>query len=98
MLALRARRAGERSFGALCSQVVRVQPHVELREMKAEDLDHPLEPRDPALRDAPSAVRGEAPGNHGKIREQRIRPGVTVVPEPPPHERELAAVRLELVP
>ena len=65
--------------------------------MEAEDLDHPLEPRDAAVGDASAAVRGEAPPDQAKIVEQRSRGLVAVVAEPPPHERQLSAIRLERV-
>ena len=69
VLVLRRRGGGERGFGALRSEIVRVEPYVELREVEPEDLDHPLEPRDTSLRNPAAPVRGEAASNHGEIGE-----------------------------
>ena len=46
----------------------------------------------PAIRCA--AVRLEAAADHAEVGEQIVRALVAVVPEPPPHERELPPVRL----
>ena len=79
-------------------QVARVQAHVQLREMEAEQAHHPLDAGDAAVRDPAGAVRSEALPDHTQIVEQRLRPRVEVVVETPPHEGELPPIGLELVP
>ena len=66
---------------------------------KPNELDHPLEPRDAAVGDARAAVRRAGCARiSAQVVEQLVGGRVAVVAEPPPHERELAPVRLELVP
>ena len=83
--------------GARFAEVARMQPQVELRDVEAEDLDHPLESRDSTVGDPATAVRREALADRTQVVEQVGRAGIGVVAEPPPHERELPAIRLELV-
>src|SRR3954452_24108316 len=75
-----------------------MEPYVELGEVEAEDLDPSPQGRQTAGRDARAMVSRQAPGEHVEIREQLGGAVVTVVSEPPPDERKLAAVRLELAP
>ena len=49
-------RCGERLARPVGVEVARMQPHVELRDVEAEDLDHPLEPRHAAFGDPAPAV------------------------------------------
>src|SRR5947209_13201305 len=49
------------------------------------------------MRDARREIRFEAARDDVEITQELLRVVVTLVPEPPPHERELAPVRLELV-
>ena len=94
-----ARDGGEGLAHALVGlrDVARVEPHVEPGDVEPEELDARAQPREPAVREALAAVRAEAPVDHVEIRGELVRRGVAVVPEPPPDERELAAVRLALV-
>ena len=78
---------------ARLAEIARVQPQVEFRHVEAEELDHPLQARDPAVADPASAVGREALSNRAEVVEQICRPGVGIVVEPPPHERQLAAIR-----
>src|SRR5438128_12647041 len=73
-----------------------MQPHVELRQMEAEDLDAPSQSGEPAGRDARTAVLRQAACEHVEVRQQFSGTFVAVVPEPPPDERELPSVWLEL--
>src|SRR2546426_12518473 len=75
-----------------------MEPHVELGEVEAEELDSPPQGRQPAGRDARATVSREAPGEHVEICQQLGRAVVAVVSEPPPDERKLAAVGLKLAP
>ena len=77
-----ARRAAPRRLGgrdrlarALALELARVQPHVELRDVEAEDLDLPLERGDAAVGDAAAAVRLEARADHARGR--RAAPSAT---------------------
>ena len=73
--------------------LARVKPDVELREVEAEQLDAPLERGEPAVRDP--RRRGSPRGCAGSPRgrpSSSSRRVVAVVPEPPPHVRELLAV------
>ena len=97
----RCRAASRRADGLAARSVVevaRVQPDVELRDVEAEQLDHALEASDAAVGDAAPAV---ARSGSRRIRRRSASSVcgvcVAVVAEPPPHERELAPVRLELV-
>ena len=95
----RLRRVGgrKRLSRMVAVEVAGMQSYVELREVEPEDLDHPLEPRDAAVRDASAAVRVQAVANQADVGEQAIRVRVPAVTEPPPHEGQLAPVGLELV-
>jgi len=73
-----------------------VHPHFELRDVEPEELDGPLERRD-TRGDAPAAVRLQAAADDAEVVQQRGGRFVAIVREPPPHEGELAPVRLELV-
>src|SRR5947199_1481158 len=73
-----------------------MEPNVELRQMEAEDLDAPSQGGEAAGRDARTAVLRQAACEHVELRQQLGGTFVAVVPEPPPHERELASVWLEL--
>ena len=76
-----------------------MQPQVELRDVKAEELHHPLESRDSTVAqpdEPPFAVRLSRIVRRSS--SSSAGPGYAVVVEPPPHERELAAIRLELIP
>src|SRR5437870_8267864 len=75
-----------------------MESHVELGEVETEDLDPPPQCRQPAGRDARATVSRQAPGEHVEIREQLGGAVVAVVSEPPPDERKLSAVGLELAP
>ena len=77
-------------------QLVGMEPHVELGEMEAEDLDPPSKRCKAPGRDACAPVGLEAAREHVQIREQLGRTVVPVVTESPPDERELASIRLEL--
>ncbi len=74
-----------------------MQSDVEFREVEAEDLDHPLERGNAPVGDAAPAVLREAAADQAQIVQELLGLRVAVVPEPPPHEGELPAVRLELV-
>src|SRR5438132_13999611 len=74
-----------------------MQPDVELREVEAEELDAPPQFGEPAARDPRAAILLEAPSHHVDVVEQGVGVRVALVAEPPPDERELAPVRLELV-
>ena len=74
-----------------------MQPHVERREVEPEELDHPFQVGDTTVGHAAAAVRREARADHRQVGEQLLGALVAVVPEAPPHEGELPAVRLELV-
>ena len=75
---LRARRDGRRDRfpGARLSEVARVQSQVELGDVEAEELDHPLEPGDSPLADAAPAVGREARADRAQVVEQVGRPAI----------------------
>ena len=89
-------RRGERRARGLLRKLARVHADVEFRDVEAEDLDRTLQLGD-ACRQPRAAMLLEAAADHGEVLEQRVRRLVRVVREPPPDERELAPVGLELV-
>ena len=89
---------GHRFLRAGLAELPGVQTDVELRDVETERLDHALQPRHASLCDAMATVRLQAAADHRQIVEQLVCGRVAVVPEPPPHEGELAPVRLECVP
>ncbi len=78
-------------------QLVGVQPDVERSQLEAEELDPAYELGHPPVRDAGAAILLEAARDDPQVLEQLLGLRVTVVAEAPPHERELAPVRLQLV-
>ena len=95
--AARSRHSAGRLARSARGEVARVEAHVERREVEAEQLDDPREARDPALREPPPAVLRKAACDRRQVGQQLLARPVAVVSEPPPHERELAAVRLAQV-
>ena len=78
-------------------QQARVLAHVEARDVEAEGLHLPRQPRQAALREAPPAVRLQRAPHHLQVLHQLGRPRVGPLAarvQALPHERQLAPVPL----
>ncbi len=78
-------------------EVLRMQPHVELGDVEAEQLDPSPQRRQPAPCDPGAAVRPQARIDERQVGRKLVRRQVAVRLQPPPDKRQLAPVRLALV-